>query len=295
MISLFFLDENNLNPQISREILKYFFDNEGVKEYIHYLAAARHKISRYELYFHLKTIHSFALFVVAKVYTKYNLMLEMNIPSRDYCRYLQLMVAELLKLNLDGKSQEDLAYFIKKLIENMRERDLATVYQLKDASTNHRFIFHGFPQAYINEIIKLTYPAGYVACFMDDYTNPVVWAHYGDGHQGVCLKYKTQDMDGYPAIALQSVQGWETFKFKKIRYANEFPPIDFFRSLGRLSKEQLLNQWYTDPQGNLSGCARHLQDERAQEIWRKNYWEAYEKSFFTKLKAWTTKGNRGFF
>ncbi|WP_271527544.1 MULTISPECIES: DUF2971 domain-containing protein [unclassified Bradyrhizobium] len=30
-------------------------------------------------------------------------------------------------------------------------------------------------------------------CFSEDWTNPVLWAHYGDRHRGICLRFDVED------------------------------------------------------------------------------------------------------
>lgn len=130
---------------------------------------------------------------------------------------------------------------------------------------------------------------------MDDCTNPVVWGHYADGHKGVCLKFRTAKTNGYSSIDLKCITGWgssgpiygyRTFPFRKMNYSNQFQSVDFFRSIGRLTENQLLNQWYTDKYENVSKCGKHMVNKDTVEDWRKNYWNNYDSSFFIKLKEW---------
>lgn len=172
-----------------------------------------------------------------------------------------------------------------------------SAYKFDETPENQRkwFILSGFPQVYIKEVVKLTYPDGYVACFMDNCTNFAVWGHYADGHKGVCLKFRTYEVNGSSSLDLKSIIGWgsepiygyRTFPFRKINYRNlQFPKIDFFRSIGSLPVDQLINQWYTDQYGNISKCGMHLRDKETEETWRKNYWDNYDYGYFSKLIDW---------
>ena len=72
---------------------------------------------------------------------------------------------------------------------------------------------------------------------------------YGDSHRGVCLKFKTTNLPGgESALVLRQVNaidGTDTFKYDyspqpfQVLYADRYPEIDFFRSVGTLIPRQL--------------------------------------------------------
>ncbi len=296
-----FLDEKKLPTeqykQIYQEVCDRFFASEGVREYINFLAASPYKIGRDELYAHLKSIHLLAFYTITEVHVKHKLRPKLQAPYPDYSSSLKQIIDAWQRINNEEDGQEKIKILFKIQKEVMMEADLALAYKLKDTPASQRgwFIFSEFPNAYLNEIIRLTYPEGYVACFMDDCTNPVVWGHYADGHKGACLKFRTKEIDGSPSIDLRCIVGWgssgamygyRTFSFRKINYSNQFPAIDFFRSIGRLPVGQLMEQWYTNQAGNDSQCAIHFKNKDTKEDWRKNYWNNYDSSFFIKLKDW---------
>src|ERR1700743_1347950 len=60
--------------------------------------------------------------------------------------------------------------------------------------------------------------------------------------------------------------------------------VDFFNSLGRLTKLESDAFWYTDEQGNSSECGKALQENR--DDWHGRYWEKFHQGVLVKAKAW---------
>ena len=59
---------------------------------------------------------------------------------------------------------------------------------------------------------------------------------------------------------------------------------DFFRSIGRLPVQKLIEIWYSDKDGNLSECSAHL--GKNIESWQDNYWNNFSPNFTTKTRDW---------
>ncbi len=278
--------------QMFLEICDRFFEIDGINEYLEFLASSPRKISREELYIHLNFIHRLAYYIIAEIHReRYNLQLGLSISYADYSNRLKQYVGAWRE---NSNNIEDLR---KIDVLFTRPLELEIMEGLEDIPINKRkwfAILTRFPDDYLNEIVKLAYPEGYVACFVDDCTNAAVWAHYGDGYRGVCLKFKTTEKNGCPTIDLRCITDWgssgpvygyQTFTFRKMNYSNQFPSINFFESLGRLPTPQLLRQWYSDRDGNYSSCADWMNADTIGD-WRKEYWNKYERGFFTKLKDW---------
>jgi hypothetical protein len=70
------------------------------------------------------------------------------------------------------------------------------------------FLVRSFSAAYVNALDGLVHPPGYAACFVANPTDAAMGGTYGDGHRGVCLKFKTSpDSSGRPALALNTAVG----------------------------------------------------------------------------------------
>jgi hypothetical protein len=158
----------------------------------------------------------------------------------------------------------------------------------------------GYPEIYLKQIDRLMHGRWYTACFMSSYKNPSAWIHYGGAHKGVCLKFKTNVIQGRQSINLHGIigeggspgktvlsYGNRDHEFHQVDYAKRYPEVDFFRSLGRLPGAAL-SFWYSDQQGKRSACLADIYAD--EEKWRKNYWDLFYKSITTKLNPWAYEG-----
>ena len=146
-----------------------------------------------------------------------------------------------------------------------------------------------FPTAYLNQVERLLWPKWYTACFMKDYRNSSVWGNYGDKHEGACLIFNTANFSLHETVMTdKSTKALKTTKrpFRKVRYAAKPGATDFFRSIGRLTGDELKRLWYTDDEGNESECGNHLQPDGATFDWQESYWNRFYRDITTKTKDW---------
>lgn len=136
----------------------------------------------------------------------------------------------------------------------------------------------GFPKHYIDSLEELMYPEYYIASFTKDCTNPSMWSHYAENHQGICLKFK-------PAVLNNQLSIPNIGILQKVNYTKGYPKIDFFRSLGRHTGPELIQQWYTDDNGNTSSVYNECFGKN-EDNWRKNYWKKSNDSLLIKFKEW---------
>ena len=157
---------------------------------------------------------------------------------------------------------------------------------------NCQLMIADFPKIYLNEVERLLWPKWYTACFMKDYHNSSVWGHYGDKHTGACLIFESGKIGHLDSFQLYEMtdRGNRTPKTKilfiKVRYTNKPGKVDLFRSLGRLSADDLIKLWYTDKEGNISECATHLLHDNDTYNWREDYWENFYRDIATKTEDW---------
>ena len=115
----------------------------------------------------------------------------------------------------EGDSQEaleDILTMLTAFEKTLTEEQVNTMFQNVEALINrdriihqlnspistgkletHDKLFYDSPKQYLQEIEKLLWPNWYTACFMKDYHNSSVWAHYGDRHRGVCLIFESEE------------------------------------------------------------------------------------------------------
>lgn len=147
-----------------------------------------------------------------------------------------------------------------------------------------------FPDLYIRQMQEILYPKEYVVCFSGNGTNSVMWGNYAESHKGVCLIYQTKTKNEREYISVKSNPTYSNhdreFDFrdcsvKKIEYGNTLPKRNFFCSLGRLTRNQILS-WLMPDRKNAS---IYLENYDSEE-WRQQYWEDFDKKYHSKMQTW---------
>lgn len=147
-----------------------------------------------------------------------------------------------------------------------------------------------FPKHYMRTLEEDLFPQWYTACFMKDYTSAVSWAHYAGGHTGACLIFQARRSHSLWTIALdQSENGKserpEVLPFTDVSYRDDQTPIDFFRSLGRMTRQALLKNWYEDSDGVRSQCATHVGTDE-ERVWRMKWVLSFIRDALVKGTDW---------
>ncbi|MCY4414720.1 MAG: DUF2971 domain-containing protein [Chloroflexi bacterium] len=164
-----------------------------------------------------------------------------------------------------------------------------------------------FPEIYVGELSHLIQPNWYVACFTKTPHSSSMWSHYGDGHRGVCLIFEAEDgnpgdadKSETPTISLHQITGWgwnerdgsrdswgfAPVPFCEVQYADRPAEVNFFTEMGNITGQDLLDLWYTDEVGNVSGLAGHVTDEHNREVWRQRHWDAFRRDLAFKTREW---------
>ncbi|MGA3028297.1 MAG: DUF2971 domain-containing protein [Bryobacteraceae bacterium] len=148
-----------------------------------------------------------------------------------------------------------------------------------------------FPERYVASLEKLLYFDWYTACFVGYPTHAAMWGYYGDGHKGVCLKFRTH----LNAARTPSIMLWPTgavtghdnaavaIPLHRINYNGRFVEVDYFRSLGRVLHPDL-NYWWYDSAGKPSFAAEEFLGD--PDGWRRRYWDNFYMAATTKLPDW---------
>jgi hypothetical protein len=159
-----------------------------------------------------------------------------------------------------------------------------------------RIIASTFPSVYLLSLEYLLFRDWYTACFVADPSQASMWGYYGDSHRGACLKFKTTTLpEGKPALRLNRQIGMRgrpphapvpIFEYspqplQQVNYANRYPEVDFFRSLGTLIPAQAAF-WFRGEDGTISATGKDLQTAE----WRKQYWATFHAGVTNKLTDW---------
>jgi len=286
--------------RLYQEICELFFKNELAARWPQLLALRSGPIRQNELYAYLWSMHSHALNTIFAVYENHDFTLRRR--GDDSSRRPEIRDAigvGVVHANTVEAQRPEVEDGIERSYASARsllsQLDLIEMYNAPAQATvrkNRRMIHAGFPEEYLKSLERLVHPQWYTATFTGNYTNPSMWGHYGDGHKGVCLIFRTNEIDGAPQIKLYGVDGgsggrlshgWSDRQFYKINYEKKYPEIDFFTSLGVLPAPAL-NRWYFDEHKNKSSRADALYSD--ENAWRKNYWDKFYKAITTKLEPW---------
>ena len=305
-----FLNDSKLPSDSYREMYRKtcerFFQYPKMTSYMDYLASRKTPVDRDELYVHLTTIHMVALESVIESLMEHKIVPPEALSGIIREWPIDAYLDALFKLDAEQEKNNAIIKAIFAAQKRMfEERNLRLAYNQADSPQREKklFILSEFSNEYLNQITNLTFPGAYVACFMKECTNAVIWSLYGNEAKGVCLKFRTTELAGHHSIVLNCVvgagsrrteTGFETnyirndqsFEFQKVVYDKKFPSTDFFRSLGVLPLPQLMSQWYTDSDGSISQCAKHMESAATQLEWRKEYWKVFEESLLIKTKDW---------
>jgi hypothetical protein len=156
-----------------------------------------------------------------------------------------------------------------------------------------RVIASTFPNVYLLSLEYLLYRDWYTACFVAKPSQASMWGYYGDSHRGACLKFKTTTLpEGEPALRLirqigiggsQHPPERSSQPLQQVHYANRYPEVDFFRSLGTLFPAQAAF-WFRGEDGTMSTTGEDLVLQK--EEWRKQYWATFHAGVTNKLTDW---------
>ena len=269
------------------------------------LASHTSALRREEVGFCLRAVHGIALKCVMKILREVGCLPDVNEPptvpqiTEDGVLKNLFKVLNGLKEHQVESKPEMLAALFGASAHIHRQMDLIRYHGVTDdLSRAWHAIFYTFPEHYVDSLHDLVYFNWYAACFVTNPTHAAMWGHYGDGHQGVCLKFRAEEREGQPPVLkLHGVTGWHggpnggsqsygdiLLPYERITYTDKLPEVDFFRSIGRFPVPVLESQWYRDEQGNRSSCADDVLGNMSE--WHQRYLASFKRLIFAKLRDW---------
>ena len=273
--------------QVFNDIKLRFFASKLTQQLLRYLSKKSTPLREDELLLHLQLINSVALESIAFTYRERKFsdtdaILDYLQNESDWSSFYE---------NLREFSDEGKAVDIQVLVTVMsRELERSYLRTWVKEPTDKRFFYLllDFPREYMSSVKELVFPIWSSACFMSDCMDMSVWGHYGDGHRGVCLIFRTQGDDNHLSLPLQLADKAQPSQrlFKKINYSTERIQVDFFRSLMTLPEPTVMHEWYmTD--GKISPCAEALYN--LDKGGREDYWAKYSEIQTLKTPEWSVE------
>lgn len=287
------IDELPEKRKIALEkIYEYFFQIEIINEFIDCLKNNR-KISKNELAIFLSDLHFPILQIITNEYEKLNI----NFFTRKIydLQNIQLTFTSEWFKNIDDivalHGKEASSSIIE--IITQRNRDLNLIDKLKHNGLDQiqYFLLQEFPDFFLEQLNSLVYPRWYTACFMTSFSNSSIWGTYGNNHKGICLIYNISKEEDSYFLNLKYPNGQSSnglivesnkVKLYPIHYDKKPVEINFFKSIGRLPINKLLNNWYMD-NGLVSSISGHLNNKGD---WHREFWENFIHSVTVKTPDW---------
>ena len=297
---------SNLPTPILKEehqlVCARIFAEKGVEDCIKLLANVRPEVHREELAFYLSSLHAIILYHITERLRERGLIKRLAgapFPQNLVSTTTKNITALLLAIQKHETSAKDV---VSVMFDTggraAQQMALLALFDRQDEfDPGWRFLAFEFTDFYCKNIPATLYPDWYAACFVGNARHAAMWAHYGDRHEGVCLKFRAQiGADNRALMTLTGPNGWSgnadgikmsigqrPFHLEKVKYTKSFPQIDFFRSLGRLPIPVLNKDWYSD-NGELSNVARHVFSDESN--WRKTYWDNLQAVTTSKFDDW---------
>ncbi|TGK34398.1 DUF2971 domain-containing protein [Leptospira kmetyi] len=280
------------------DILYSFFKTEMMEDLIEQISNNEAPASRDEVYFYLRLIHIFALQSIVSAHRAHGLQNDRGKPFPDFPNPIKSYLLAMKLLDNEFSGRKPSMQWLFNLFNGINE-ELEILFTIGEKvnleNKKQHYLFFEFISDYLVKIDKIAFPESYIACFMADCFNPVAWSHYGDNHKGVALKFKTKLVNGDSCLSLHETVGYNSngksiynkrdYKLENINYSNEYPEMNFFLSLGRLTEGDVVSEWLMDENENKSELHGQIFGENKSD-WHKNYWKSYFDSFLIKLKEW---------
>jgi len=290
---------------IYKRLSEAFLGDAAAKTFLNVVSSRSAPIRRNELTSYLRALHPLALGKIFKEFVDHGVLPStsfINGPTpeklRQDAKNMMEGIARLPKAEFPPERLSEALFAANESI--VSQMDLIFEYNLPDRSNRGMaFVTRYFPAAYVRALEKLVHRDWYVACFSASATNPSMWGSYGQGHRGVCLKFKTPpNIGGGPTFTIKQVNAvsaspthreyissYIQHPLHKLAYSQDYPAIDFFRSLGSMGEMYMNNFWYRDADGIFSSCRNAVYDDNA--AWRDQYWKTFTASALCKTPEWS--------
>jgi hypothetical protein len=300
--------EHNLPTEqikaLFRRICEAFFETEGMSHFPAILAHYPYPLRRDGLAFCLRGVHAAALNAVLENFRESKLLpAEVTLPvsKDDAAQLLDSVTTAIKKVTSNDEQLDRASVELAFLVGDSVHRQVELMNYTRapdDAARAWQAIFQFFPETYVEQLGSLVFSDWYAACFVADPNHAAMWGHYGDGHKGVCLKFRSESNSNGDAIiklnglaggyagpqGAGSTHGDRELRFAKMHYVERFVEVDFFRSIGTLPIPILRTEWFSDDDGNVSSCADEIFS--SPDEWHQRYWEVFNSVATAKFRDW---------
>lgn len=267
---------------------------ETYRELLDLLSSANRAITESELLALLHTVHSDWIKAIHAVFYSEGLLSTPFSSTKSVGDQVQFLrgyknLSPQVFEQAGNKSLEILGEITNRRLEQIH---LLAAYNNASTMSENRFsLLFEFPALYLKNLLRLAFSPWYVTCFTKRYDNPAMWSYYANNHNGCCLVFQPQMKAGRPYLPLKGVgeRGpiWQKHSqshlLQDVVYSKEVHRMEFFRSIGQLSRSEIMAHWFTAPDGAISPLSDHFLREKE---WRREYWESFVPPLLNKLEDW---------
>lgn len=283
-----------------------FLATPVVEKFLHLMGSRTTEVRRNELTGYLRAMHSFAIPIILTDLRNRGLTAPQGFNVDPAQR--ETLTASAIKM-MEGVTKITSEQYpperISEALFSVNEAAMDQMMMIAECRSADwtkekpiAFFTHRFPTKYVAALDKLVYRDWYAACFANTPSNHSMWSTYAGGHRGVCLIFKPNDsaegdqtltltqitsMGGSPGHEPEYGRSEVRNVIRPVRYTTEYPPIDFFRSLGAIPQSHMDQFWYSGDK-SFSTCRDAIYTDI--DGWRRNYWKRFDESTMCKTPEW---------
>ena len=195
------------------EVCGEFLSREHIRDLPSLLAGCRTPLRREGVEFILSAVHRIAISTILSVHRKHG-RLPPHLPNSTDDSAAVNPVASLARVLVQLKdggesiNQEALSRVFQASSDLRKHHALGQYVGDGETARALHSLFHAYPDEYLDALGQLVYFNWVTACFMSaEPTDAALWAHYGDNHQGVCLKFAAQEGPAGPCDSIARTNG----------------------------------------------------------------------------------------
>ena len=281
--------KNTKLPEYRIQIEDKVAADEKIMELATALADSQRKLTSTELQTTLFIIHKVALYYANQLLEDKGLQIFSKSEATE--RFLSLAVAYQ---GIDAfitllKSSEQLSQACKVTSNTLNSVILMSQMTMSkdEPPIEHKalaFLFADFPENYVRQIPRLSFPDWYCVCFNTNAQNPALWGYYADGHKGICLVFNNDPAKGIYLTEMNTgmKQTPKYFPIHKVAYGEAPVRVDFFSSLGNLWGDERTH--WLKHNGEQSQVLTSIFED--VDGWREEYHANNKRRFLRKSAAW---------
>ena len=292
---------------IYERITAKFLAEKAVEMFVSLVAARTTPIRRNELTGYLRGLHGLASQIIVTDLQERDLLPRKDTglqpPSRDeMTQNIITVMQNAPKITLQEHPPEKMLELVFAGSEaTFAQASLVSEYKLLNEGGRKplAFFVFRFPAAYVAAIERLVHRDWYVACFAKVADDHSMWSTYAKGHRGVCLMFKAEpNSAGVPALQIERVtsaggspgkpitysSSMVAHELRAVRYAAQYPAINFFQSLATIPEKDMNSFWYLGEGGSFSKCRDAVYADI--DAWRNHYWQTFGESVLYKTPEW---------